>query len=44
LRESLNTALKKQWQGWEIPHEAEAKWPGAPNQTNGLQFHSWSIQ
>jgi adenine-specific DNA-methyltransferase len=26
LRESLNSALKKQWQGWEIPREADAKW------------------
>src|ERR1019366_1327291 len=27
LRESLNTALKKTWQEWEIPREADAKWP-----------------
>jgi adenine-specific DNA-methyltransferase len=27
LRESLNTALKKSWQEWEIPREADAKWP-----------------
>ena len=27
LRESLKTALKKSWQEWEIPREAEAK-PG----------------
>ena len=27
LRESLNTALKKNWQEWEIPREADAKWP-----------------
>lgn len=27
LRTQLNTVLKKQWQDWEIPHEAEAKWP-----------------
>jgi adenine-specific DNA-methyltransferase len=26
LRESLNTALKKTWQEWEIPREADAKW------------------
>ena len=26
LREKLNAALKKQWQEWEIPREAEAKW------------------
>jgi len=29
LREKLNTALKKAWQEWEIPREAEAKWPDA---------------
>jgi adenine-specific DNA-methyltransferase len=27
LREKLNTALKKTWQEWEIPREADAKWP-----------------
>jgi adenine-specific DNA-methyltransferase len=27
LREKLNTALKKHWQDWEIPREAESKWP-----------------
>ncbi|MHB9030182.1 MAG: DNA methyltransferase, partial [Candidatus Latescibacterota bacterium] len=27
LREKLNSALKKQWQEWEIPREADAKWP-----------------
>jgi adenine-specific DNA-methyltransferase len=26
LREKLNVALKKQWQEWEIPREADAKW------------------
>ena len=26
---SLNAALKKNWQEWEIPREAEAKWPDA---------------
>jgi adenine-specific DNA-methyltransferase len=29
LRENLNAALKKTWQEWEIPREAEAKWPDA---------------
>ena len=29
LREKLNTALKKTWQEWEIPREAEATWPDA---------------
>src|SRR5256885_3567840 len=27
LREQLNTALKKRWKEWEIPREADAKWP-----------------
>ena len=25
----LNAALKKTWQEWEIPREADAKWPDA---------------
>jgi len=29
LRENLNAALKKTWQEWEIPREADAKWPDA---------------
>ena len=29
LREQLNAALKKTWQEWEIPREADAKWPDA---------------
>jgi len=29
LREKLNTALKQTWQEWEIPREADAKWPDA---------------
>ena len=27
LREKLNTVLKKKWQEWEIPREAENTWP-----------------
>lgn len=27
LRESLSAGLKKSWQVWEIPHEADVKWP-----------------
>ncbi len=27
LREQLNQALKQTWQEWEIPREADAKWP-----------------
>ncbi len=29
LREKLNAALKNQWREWEIPREADAKWPDA---------------
>lgn len=29
LREQINKALGKQWQEWEIPREAEAKWSDA---------------
>lgn len=29
LREKLNAALRKSWQEWEIPREAETKWPDA---------------
>ena len=29
LREQLNAALKKSWQEWEIPREAEAAWSDA---------------
>lgn len=26
IRKKLNSSLKKQWQEWEIPHEAESTW------------------
>ncbi|MFA7268464.1 MAG: site-specific DNA-methyltransferase [Sterolibacterium sp.] len=29
LREQLNGLLKKSWQEWDIPREAEAQWPDA---------------
>ncbi|MHB1326162.1 MAG: site-specific DNA-methyltransferase [Thermoleophilia bacterium] len=29
LRENLNAALKQNWQEWEIPRDADAKWPNA---------------
>jgi adenine-specific DNA-methyltransferase len=29
LREALNKVLKKQWQEWGIPREADARWPEA---------------
>jgi adenine-specific DNA-methyltransferase len=34
LRESLNAALKKSWQEWEIPRDADAKWPDAAKKTH----------
>ncbi len=34
LRTSLNAALKKNWQEWEIPREADAKWPDAAKKTH----------
>jgi adenine-specific DNA-methyltransferase len=34
LREKLNTTLKKQWQEWEVPREADAKWPDAARATH----------
>jgi adenine-specific DNA-methyltransferase len=27
LRAELNAALSKSWEEWEIPREAQAKWP-----------------
>jgi len=35
LRESLNAALKKIWQEWEIPREADAKWPDTAKKLHG---------
>ena len=32
LREQLNAALKNSWQEWEIPREADAKWPDKAKQ------------
>ncbi|MCC6574954.1 MAG: site-specific DNA-methyltransferase [Planctomycetes bacterium] len=29
MREKLNSALKQKWQEWEIPRDADAKWPDA---------------
>jgi adenine-specific DNA-methyltransferase len=30
LREQLNKALSKKWEEWEIPRDADSKWPDAP--------------
>jgi adenine-specific DNA-methyltransferase len=35
LREKLNATLKEQWQEWEIPREADAKWPDAARAAHG---------
>jgi adenine-specific DNA-methyltransferase len=29
LREQLNSSVKQQWQDWEIPRDADSKWPDA---------------
>ena len=41
LRESLNVALKKTWQEWEIPREADAKWPDS---TKKLHADWWQAR
>ena len=35
LREKLNAAAKKQWQEWEIPRNADPKWPDAAKKLHG---------
>jgi adenine-specific DNA-methyltransferase len=41
LREKLNAALKKSWQEWEIPREAEVGWPAA---TKKLHADWWQAR
>ena len=41
LREKLNAALKKPWQEWEIPREADAKWP---EETKKLHTDWWQAR
>ena len=41
LRKSLNIALTKSWQEWEIPREADAKWPDA---TKKLHVSWWQAR
>jgi adenine-specific DNA-methyltransferase len=41
LREALNAALKKTWQEWEIPPDADAKWPDA---TKKLHADWWQAR
>jgi len=35
LREKLNAGLKKTWQEWEIPREADAQWPDGAKKLHG---------
>jgi adenine-specific DNA-methyltransferase len=41
LRETLNTTIKKTWQEWEIPREAEAKWS---DETKRLHTDWWQAR
>ena len=41
LRESLNKALKQKWEEWEMPREADAKWP---NVTKTLHADWWKAR
>jgi adenine-specific DNA-methyltransferase len=41
LRAALNTALKKTWEEWEIPREAEAKWS---DETKQLHTDWWQAR
>jgi adenine-specific DNA-methyltransferase len=35
IRQKLNTSLNKQWQEWEIPREADTKWPDPAKKLHG---------
>ncbi len=39
LRDKLNAALKKQWQEWEIPRDAESKWPDPAKNLHADWWH-----
>ena len=41
LREELNAALRKTWQEWEIPREADAQWPDAAKK---LHADWWQVR
>jgi adenine-specific DNA-methyltransferase len=41
LRDSLNVALKKQWQEWEIPRDTDAGWP---DKTKKLHADWWQAR
>jgi adenine-specific DNA-methyltransferase len=40
LRDTLNAALKKTWQEWEIPSEAETKWPDAAKKLHAIWWQA----
>jgi adenine-specific DNA-methyltransferase len=35
MRDQLNTSLRKDWEEWEIPREADAKWPETAKKVHG---------
>jgi adenine-specific DNA-methyltransferase len=40
LRQKLNGALKQSWAEWEIPREADAKWPDAAKKLHAEWWHA----
>jgi adenine-specific DNA-methyltransferase len=40
LREPLNAALNKTWPEWEIPREADSKWPDAAKKLHADWWHA----
>jgi adenine-specific DNA-methyltransferase len=44
LRERLNKTLKKQWQEWEIPHEAGATWSNAAKEIHAAWWEQRSAR
>jgi len=40
LREQLNKALSKKWEEWEIPRDADAKWPDATKKLHADWWHA----
>ena len=40
LREALNAAIKQQWQDWEIPRDADAKWPASAREAHKKWWES----
>jgi adenine-specific DNA-methyltransferase len=41
IRQKLNTTLKKRWEEWEVPRDAESKWPAA---TVALHSEWWKLR